>query len=668
MNSISAKTHIDSASLASAHTSAAYRKDIDGLRAIAVIAVLIFHAFPEYLPGGFVGVDIFFVISGFLISGIIELALGKGQFSFADFYVKRIRRIFPALIVMIVTCFAFGERSMISDDFTLLARDVVGGSIFSSNLFYWSQAGYFAQTATSKPLLHLWSLGIEEQFYIFWPVLLYIAATRKISAIYPILLIGILSFLVNVIWIGTHPVATFYSPLSRAWELAIGAGVAHLVNNRVSDGERSYWSGWASAVGICLVAVSVILIKESGSFPGWQALFPVLGTALILFAVPSAGINARLFAHPVMTSIGRISYPLYLWHWPLLVFARSASPSALTVTDRVELLVASFVLAAATERFIERPIRTGPHRGIKIFALVACMIAVGSAGAYAWKSRGFPSPYPDSIQQLTRYDLDAFRNGIRRGRCFFEPDQSNLQFAPECVDAGTAPLWMIWGDSGAAAIYQGFRTLASSRKGMRLAQFTRSGCPPIVGYNSYPGCVQGNTWVLDEASRLHPDVAVLAAIWGKYNREGLPETISALKRIGVKRIIVLGPTPAWTDSPAHLLTILWKADIAHRLPGARLDYNRFALGQDWSGAGLDMRTSTADKELRLIASQAGVEYINPSDALCTVKGCLTRASDESRDPFYLDIVHLTQSGANYAVAGIADELMRPASVANAVKP
>src|SRR5258707_10462035 len=261
--------------------SAQYRPDVDGLRAIAVMLVLNFHAFPASMPGGFIGVDVFFVISGFLITGIIARELGQKRFSLLTFYVRRIRRSVPALIVVLCAVLVLGSLWMLPAAFAQLGSDTFASAAFFANIALLLQSGYFDVEAAKKPLLHLWSLGIEEQFYLFWPLILMLAARLRLSLLAVASVIGIASFALNVTLIGVSPVATFYLPFTRAWELLAGAALA-CGWSRI--GQTGMASNLRATVGLLLIATAAGVLDTKSAFPGWWAVLPVGGAALLLSA------------------------------------------------------------------------------------------------------------------------------------------------------------------------------------------------------------------------------------------------------------------------------------------------------------------------------------------------------------------------------------------------
>jgi len=355
----------------------AYRRDIDGLRAVAVLLVVLNHYFPHVVKSGFIGVDIFFVISGLLISTIIFSSLESNSFTILGFYNRRIRRIFPALLLVMVASLVFGWFALFADEFSYLGKHVAGGATFISNFLLSGESGYFDSDSASKPLKHLWSLSIEEQFYLFWPLLLILCSKRKASFLSVTAVIGLLSFGCNLLMVGQWPSAAYYWPLSRVWELMAGGVLAYIqlhCPQLLQHGKQL--QAWAGALMICIAAA---LLNEQSAFPGWWALLPVFGTFLIISAGGQAWPNRWILSSKVAVFIGLISYPLYLWHWLLLSFARIVMGIELDRSLRVSLIAASLVLSWLTYRLVERPIRRKKGTGTAL-CLLGLMIVVGAAG------------------------------------------------------------------------------------------------------------------------------------------------------------------------------------------------------------------------------------------------------------------------------------------------
>jgi peptidoglycan/LPS O-acetylase OafA/YrhL len=367
-----------------------YRPDLDGLRAIAILSVVIFHAAPGRLPGGFVGVDVFFVISGFLISSIIVGGLEHKSFSFTQFYIRRIKRIFPALSVVLFTCLFAGFFLLTDEELASLGKHIASGAGFVSNFTLWSEAGYFDRSADFKLLLHLWSLGIEEQFYIFWPLLLWFVSGRGSRYLAMTLAIVALSFVLSLYQTGANPVAAFYSPLTRFWELLIGSGLACWQAQRGSPSfPDSGLRHAASFMGLGLLVAAFAAINRDRAFPGCWAALPTFGAALLIWAGPRAWANHAILSRSLLVWFGLISFPLYLWHWPLLAFPRMLEGTEITQWKRFVAVFVAILLAWVTYAWLEKPIRRDARGRTIALRLIAFMSVVGVAGAAAYLTDGF---------------------------------------------------------------------------------------------------------------------------------------------------------------------------------------------------------------------------------------------------------------------------------------
>ena len=389
-----------------------YRADIDGLRAVAVALVIAFHGFPGTVTGGFIGVDVFFVISGFLISSNIFRTLETGTFSFRDFYARRVRRIFPALLVVLAATLAYGFVVLLPSELALLGRNVAGGAGFVSNLLLWHEAGYFDQAAIYKPLLHLWSLGVEEQFYIAWPLALWLLYRRKLPPLPFLIGVGLVSFALSLFVVAHARTADFYSPLTRLWELDAGAVLAVLAMRR-GIGAGGWQADLMSTGGLALILLAAFGLDRTMAFPGWLVGLPVAGALMLVAAGPKALVNRRLLANRAAVFVGMISYPLYLWHWPLISYTNVIVRGARLKDGMVAILiVVSVVLAWLTYRLVERPLRFGAARRRNTVVLVVAMAVVGGAGFGVWQAAGVPGrfhPLPSlSIPKINA----AIGNGI----------------------------------------------------------------------------------------------------------------------------------------------------------------------------------------------------------------------------------------------------------------
>ncbi|SHN82325.1 acyltransferase family protein [Bradyrhizobium erythrophlei] len=388
------------------HVKENYRPDIDGLRAFAVVSVVLYHAFPKAVRGGYIGVDVFFVISGFLISSILLKEMSDRSFTFSRFYGRRVRRIFPALAVCLTGVLAYGFVCLLPSEFMQLGKHVFFGAAFLSNIAIWSEAGYFDIAATLKPLLHLWSLGIEEQFYIVWPALLWTIFQTKASLGRLLVLMFLASFAINIWLSSTSIVGDFFLPFPRFWELLLGAGLAYQNQVVLAPATRS----WLSLAGLVALLTSAAFFTPELRFPGWLAPLPVAGAAALIFAGPEAVVNRWFLSDRRIVFVGLISYPLYLWHWPLISYAyiiRLGKPP--TPLMAAGLVVASFVLAWMTYRLVERPIRFGTHpaRGTRVVAI--WVAALGVVGLTTWTLHGFPGRFP-ALPSLDIRKISEARN------------------------------------------------------------------------------------------------------------------------------------------------------------------------------------------------------------------------------------------------------------------
>ena len=429
-----------------------YRPDIDGLRAIAVLAVLCFHAFPTVLHGGFVGVDIFFVISGYLISKHIWEALAAGNYSIKTFYARRVRRIFPALAIVLFACLAMGWVILSPGEYEQLGKHVTAGTLFVSNLVFWKEAGYFDNAADTKPLLHLWSLGIEEQFYIVWPLLLafFWRNTRYFAAGF-LLVLGA-SLFYSVYLVHHDVTADFYSPLTRFWELAVGAGVAYLLAEQFSHSERQ--RNVIATVGLLLIVLAISVVQKHYLFPGAWALLPTLGAACLIYAGERTWASRFLLSHPLMVWVGLISYPLYLWHWPLLSFARIMESQTPSGGLRAAMLATSVLLAWLTYKLLERPVRARPHTRKGIWVLSLLMVLLGVGGLIVKKTDGIKSRQLSMLNgDPTTLTIGYDRNQVQHDCGLPEAEKANFQY---CFSSGTSPQhYALFGDSKGEALYYG---------------------------------------------------------------------------------------------------------------------------------------------------------------------------------------------------------------------
>ncbi|BEP40553.1 acyltransferase family protein [Variovorax sp. V15] len=647
-----------------------YRPDIDGLRAIAVGSVLAYHAFPSLLPGGFIGVDIFFVISGFLITTILLQSLAAGDFSYRDFYARRIRRIFPALVLVLLATLAFGWYVLLPGEFSQLGKQTTGGAAFFANLVFLGEAGYFDASAETKPLLHLWSLGIEEQFYIFWPLMLGLAWRRRWPMLRVVLAVAVISFLVNVLTVQAHRAAAFYSPLSRAWELMAGGLLAVMQLQSVAQGAataRAWKKHLQSIVGIALIVLGLFMTRSTKAFPGWWALLPVLGAASCIAAGPGGVLNRYLLSNRVMVWIGLISYPLYLWHWPLLSYARIVTGGEPPLRLRIVLVAASVVLAWATYRFLERFVKLHLSQAV-LRGLAGAGAALALAGVLVFLGTPMPrhdSPALQAVADATREDnyYDGFeeaalgnqfvyRVGNGKHNVLLIGDSHVEQYAPRALEL--------------------MRTQPDKARTIYFA--TKGSCPPVPGLFSGPdtGCDERRTAVLDLALKPEIDSVVLGACWSCYftgagptvnyfvddrkavhpfiGGDGIDQSLKSLGEV-LKRLSAHKPVYLVLGNPVGM-----DFDPLRQIEGSRLGRMTAESGQ--LKAPMPQDQAQFNARLKQVAQANGAKVIEPFASLCADGECIRSMPDDG-SPAYKDIGHLrpryARSFATYIDPALLDE-------------
>ena len=636
-----------------------YRPDIDGLRAVAVAAVLAFHAFPSALSGGFAGVDVFFVISGYLISGIILGARQSGRFTYADFYARRIRRIFPSLVVVLTAVMVAGWFLLYADAYARVGRNAVASAAFAANFAFWRDASYFDVAANLKPLLHLWSLGVEEQFYFVWPLVLVVSSRWRRGPLIATLVIGALSMAVAIWTVRLDPTAAFYAPWNRFWELLAGALLACV---EADDPLRLQLARWqssparhaASLAGLVAVAAGFWFINERRVFPGLWAVLPVGGAFLLIASGPATAINRWLLANRVMVWIGLISYPLYLWHWPLLSFAHLVGRGAPAASTKVALLAASVILASATYQLIERPLRFGPHRRATVAGLSAALAIVLVAAFGIYRGDGLlerPINRSDAAGLIDYYDR-MHKNGLAdayRSECDFMDWQNGgvrRTLDPSCTTAGTSHTVFLWGDSYAQALSRGIRE--NLPPGTTLAQVTTSACKAAIDNFDLSvndrRCEITNLYAMDAIRRLRPDLVLIAQQSDHAGTDWASLTARVLE-LGARKVVVIGPSPNWQ-------------------PGLPTIYGEKHLQDhaEYVSEGLDMERFDSDRAVAAKIqglANPNVTFLSLLEQLCppsrserfgetSRRGCLARVPGEGElDLMVVDAGHLSPKGSAY---------------------
>ena len=595
------------------------------------------------------GVDIFFVISGFLISSILFTGLTEDRFSFTTFYGRRIRRIFPALAVCLVAVLAYGFVSLTPSELAQLGKHVFFGAGFLSNIVLWSESGYFDSAASLKPLLHLWSLGIEEQFYIFWPVLLWMAFQMKAKLGRLLALLFLVSFAINVALSITNISDDFYLPVSRFWELLAGAGLAWRRQIVLAPNVRS----WISFAGLAALLTSVALFTPGMRFPGWPALLPVAGAVAVILAGPEATVNRIVFSNRAVVFVGLISYPLYIWHWPLFSYAHvirlGKVPTPLMATA---LVAASFLLAWATYRFIEYPARFGAHRRRGTQIVAVCVAALGAAGLAVWTNSGFPERFP------ALPGIDMRKIGDAKLDANFKPTKGM-----EVLDRdGILVTHLGQGErkvalSGDSVLFHyGPRVQQLADEGQLAANtyfVTGPLCAPVPGViqrDKFGRCADLPGILVDLVQREKVQSVVLGAAWIGYSDEGmlieregrrlplntkegtdafyanLEDYVRLLQGKGAKVYLVLGVPVHDRFNPGEMVT--------RSLTGFRI-----APDVEKAVPIAELHVATVDAKLRTVGEHTGATLLDPLPDICgSGDGCLPFFG--AGEPKFSDNVHL----------------------------
>jgi peptidoglycan/LPS O-acetylase OafA/YrhL len=623
-----------------------YRPDIDGLRALAILLVVGYHYFG--LPGGFVGVDVFFVISGYLITGLLLADLDGSGLSLVDFYARRVRRILPAVLAVILSCLLVGWVWLLPFDFRVLSKEACASALYVLNFLLWQESGYFDLAAATKPLLHLWSLAVEEQFYLVWPALLLLAHKYKSRTGLAILAILLASIVSSLITIQNDPVADFYSPLSRLWELACGGLLVQFERNRHSAGipaaapipNTSWPTNTGPIFGALLILGSAALYNNGSKFPGYLAIAPVLGAVLIVAGGPGSWLNRTLLARRPMVWVGKLSYSLYLWHWPVLVLATLLFAEQHFRYLAAACLVLSGLLAWGTYHWVERPVRQIPVNAANGWRFLK--VGIGSSvaiSAFAFlMSSGMLTRASDSMLITREYQRP--QNGCTfAGLNAAEPNTAI--FAPcEVIRFPDRPIVVLVGDSHANALYGGLRPYLDAQR-INLIEYSVTGCMPLSVKGATPACAQTYAYVLERIARDKPKLVILSAYYlswiyqlpAGYENFVIPR-MSDLRHAGAQNVLIVGQMPIWGRTLPRIL------NQEYLRLGQRAPIRMFT--------GLVPESLQIDDTLRSMSERLGVPYYSLKEQLCNGQGCLTRVGDKlPEDLIVYDDGHLTTAGARF---------------------
>jgi peptidoglycan/LPS O-acetylase OafA/YrhL len=654
-----------------------YRPDIDGLRAIAIISVVAFHVRLKFFGGGFIGVDVFFVISGYLIGSLVYRQVRDSKFSFLHFYERRAKRILPALITVLLVCngIAFALLSPLElRDYCAQSVSVV---VSSSNIYYWLRSNYFNPITALKPLLMTWSLGIEEQFYLLFPLLLVLLHKyAKRHVLHFAVVASAASFISCVVCLKVDPSAAFYLLPMRAWELGVGVLLAVV---EVEQGGRLKLStaaanclGW---LGLASIVAPALVYTETTNFPGVAALLPTAGAACLILSQDSF-INRRLLASRPMIFIGLISYSWYLWHWPLLSFARIVSGGLVSVPRAVAIALLSLLLATLSYRLIERPFRKSLTSKARLFARYGAILALlGVVPLIGYRQSGWPGHVP----ALT--NVEASVNQAEHNACLAGFNASTPRLSTPCVVESTGPKLALLGDSHAAALGSAMRQL-SIQHGYGFEQLTKAACPPLpmsthrwALHPTFEGtCAAFNRSVFEHVVNEHSiTTVVLAGFWSSFcstdtkqdcyggnsqpgderfgagsNRDlhsDLLRTIELLRTSG-KRVFIVTDVPRFAINPMAIIrnsAIRSRGELAHLVSS-----QVFSLDAVDEASLITPADTITDREVRQAASEGGAQIIDLARNLCPDARC--RFLDNGV-LLYSDSSHLTPDGAAYALRG-----------------
>lgn len=617
-----------------------YRADIDGLRCVAVLPVVLFHAGFARLSGGFVGVDVFFVISGYLITGILVREMDEGGFSLGRFYERRVRRIMPAALAVMLASLAWGLVFLMPPDARKLGESAIATTLSGANIYFYFAVDYFQSASGNLPLLHAWSLGVEEQFYLVLPFVLWACvryARRRLVVV--LASITLLSFAASCGAVAWYPKAAFYQLPFRAWELGIGAVLAVLPAMPRAGRFPAWLAQAAGLAGLALIAGSILLLDESVPFPGLGALPACAGAGLVIASGAAGTFTARLLSLPPVRLVGLISYSLYLWHWPVIVLSRLAVPHA--PLGRVEAVLISLLLAWLSWRFIERPFRGERMPRPRLFATVGLGVAAVLALSLTLVATGgLPGRFDATTVRLASFlDYDP-APAYREGRCFVADREAPPVDTSGCIPAPDGrPRVLLMGDSHAAHLWHG---LSREAPEINLGQFTAASCRmTLASANATDAKCRTMTRKLyrEILEREKFDWVLMAGAW---QQRDLPEVARTLEWFRHRQIqvVLIGRGATYQEDVPRLLAVAY-------LRGEPGLVESYRIG----------RTEGIDRRLAEIARSAGVPFVP-----LTVLQCREGAGEGGCTallpggvPAKFDRGHLTAQGSRWVARAMLDK-------------
>lgn len=648
-----------------------YRPDIDGLRGISIILVVGFHTFPKYIPGGFIGVDIFFVISGFLITSILLNDISSNNLNIIDFYKRRIRRIFPSLIVIFLTCIIFGWYVLLPHEYMELGRHIFGGALFGSNFVLLHEAGYFNSASALKPLLHLWSLAIEEQFYVFWPFLLWASWRRNYNLLFICIIALLVSFGFDLRGLKGDVNSLFFLPQTRFWELLLGAILAtcslghyglggylfavggptqkRIANLKLPPSLKVVLLNFISFAGVALIVYGIFSITSDDIYPGFFALLPTIGAFLIIGAGSKAFINRAILSNSILVWVGLISFPLYLWHWPLISFAHIIEGEKISNQVIIGIVVTSFFLSWLTYEFVEKYFLFGGNAKIKSLSLVFGMITIALLGYSIFQFQGFEFRAKEilSLSKVSREwefpgkGMDDLHIGDKTFRL---------------LKSGKKEVTIFIGDSNIEQYFPRVEELVNEfpSKSNSVIFATSGGCLPIRGVqrnsaHAHCGDLMEKAYLL-ASSNNEIITVVIGAQWNMYLHDGstligdwgggqnyeaaLIQLSNDIKNFKLqnKRVYVIANIPTGIE-----------LDPIYRIQRKLSDFPVILRVRD-GGIPLSIlenKYGSTQLDLKDYTERSGAIFINPLTMLCINGFC--NSVDSNGDQIYKDSMHLRPS-------------------------
>tara|TARA_R110000765_G_scaffold413450_1_gene513520 strand:- start:4302 stop:6209 length:1908 start_codon:yes stop_codon:yes gene_type:complete len=604
-----------------------YRWDIQGLRALAVLAVVIFHIAPHKLPGGYLGVDIFFVISGYLIIGFICRDLRAEKFSLSDFYIKRIRRLLPALLAMVIATMIAAYCNLIPEEMAMFAKSVIATMLYVSNMFFYTQSDYFSADLKLAPLLHTWSLSVEEQFYILFPILLMaIIKFRPKSLQLTLSIIAVLSFILSEYLVRTDPSLAFFISPTRFWQFIVGGLLALNLHKMVLCKTMSNIIGFS---GMTTLIICLFLYDEATLFPGVNAIVPSVATLCVIWAGSVTNVFSGLMAIPINRFFGNISYSLYLWHWPVIVFYKlNMNHEYPIVVHELTMLLVSILLGYLSWRFIElsfstkRSTKSKSKTFVNSFALSSALILL-----MVFSLNGLPNRFNEQQLYYSSF-MDYDRSGFRTGTCFLTAAYADISLynKNECdtFDEGKTNILLI-GDSHAAHWNSALTEMLKEEQ--TLTQVTSSGCRPVMPFKGGNYCIALMTFGMNELLKSHRfNRIILSARWWESDLAKLPATVEHLKQY-TDEVVVIGRTIEYYH---YLPRVLATNDISKLKNNKQNKYS-------------DLKN--LDDDFKRVAKLNDIHYVSLIDALCTDSKSVCQSVTANSVPIAFDYGHFTHEGA-----------------------